>query len=367
MKNLFILFAVIWGLIPKVNNAQTLDTLITVSGGHQLHFKIIKGKSAPILFESGFGNGGDIWDHITKPIADVTGATILTYDRLSNVISKHQYEIGIENEIIALEEALQKLGYSNKNMMLVAHSLGGMYCSYYASRHPNDVKAAVFIDDANICSLKSHFNIVKLTNKDTIENYLASILSSVEKKQMPKNIPLIDIVADTHYDDNGNPDTVWLSCHKNFVAQSTHRKLLLAYNVGHYVFKENPPIVINSIITEYVNFLEPTKKTTILEKSDALSNEMFNEIKKNEVKGGQTEDDLITWGYSLLERNETEKAIKIFELNVLLNPNGWNNYDSLGEAYLKSGNKDLAIKNYKKSIELNPKNDGAIKILENIK
>ena len=359
-----LLFTVVWWLIPTSTNAQTVDTLINVSGGHQLHFKIIKGKFSPILFESGFGNGGDVWDNITKHIADATGATIITYDRLSNVNSKPQYEIGIENETIALEEALQKLGYLNKKIMLVAHSLGGMYSSYYSSRHTNDVKAAVFIDDADICSLRSHFDIVKLTKKDTIENYLANVLNTVEKSQMPKNIPLIDVVADTHYDDNGNPDTVWLSCHKRFVEQSTNRKFLLAYNVGHYVFTENAPIVINAIISQYANYLEPKQKLVILEKGLLFSSQMFNENKKNEVKCGQSENDLITWGYSRLEKNEIEKAIEIFKLNVLLNPNGWNNYDSLGEAYFKAGNKELATKNYKKSLELNPKNDSALKFLE---
>jgi predicted negative regulator of RcsB-dependent stress response len=41
-------------------------------------------------------------------------------------------------------------------------------------------------------------------------------------------------------------------------------------------------------------------------------------------------------------------------------------YDSLGEAYMKAGNKDEAIRNYKKSLELNPKNDNAKKMLEKI-
>jgi tetratricopeptide (TPR) repeat protein len=34
-------------------------------------------------------------------------------------------------------------------------------------------------------------------------------------------------------------------------------------------------------------------------------------------------------------------------------------YDSVAEAYLKSGQKDLAIENYKKSLEKNPNNEHA--------
>lgn len=42
-------------------------------------------------------------------------------------------------------------------------------------------------------------------------------------------------------------------------------------------------------------------------------------------------------------------------------------YDSLGEAFMKTGEKDLAIKNYEKSLELNPNNDNAKKMLENLR
>jgi cytochrome c-type biogenesis protein CcmH/NrfG len=41
-------------------------------------------------------------------------------------------------------------------------------------------------------------------------------------------------------------------------------------------------------------------------------------------------------------------------------PDSWNTYDSLGEAYLKQGNKELAAENYRRSLELNPDNQGAV-------
>ncbi|MBK8505875.1 MAG: serine hydrolase [Saprospiraceae bacterium] len=69
-------------------------------------------------------------------------------------------------------------------------------------------------------------------------------------------------------------------------------------------------------------------------------------------------------GYQLLEQNEVDKAIDVFQINVALYPKSSNTYDSLGEAYLKSGNTDLAIKNYAKSLELNPENETARKVLK---
>ena len=63
---------------------------------------------------------------------------------------------------------------------------------------------------------------------------------------------------------------------------------------------------------------------------------------------------LNTLGYTILGNKNLDDAIKVFELNVQEYPTGWNCYDSLAEAYMNAGKKDLAIKNYEKSLELNP-------------
>lgn len=102
---------------------QTIDTLVDV-GGYKLHFHIIKGKGIPILFEAGGGEDATTWKNILKPIADVTAATLITYDRTG--FGKSTFDVnkhGILNGIKGLETGLQKLGYDG-NMMLVAHSQG---------------------------------------------------------------------------------------------------------------------------------------------------------------------------------------------------------------------------------------------------
>jgi len=71
-------------------------------------------------------------------------------------------------------------------------------------------------------------------------------------------------------------------------------------------------------------------------------------------------------GYKLLEQNKINDAIDIFKKNVELYPESSNVYDSLGEAYMKNGDKELAIENYKKSLELNPKNENAKEMLNKL-
>jgi tetratricopeptide (TPR) repeat protein len=80
-----------------------------------------------------------------------------------------------------------------------------------------------------------------------------------------------------------------------------------------------------------------------------------------------SESELNTLGYELLRMKKIKEAIEIFKLNVESFPRGYNTYDSLGEAYMINGDKELAIKNYKKSLELNPENTNAANAIKRLK
>jgi len=70
-----------------------------------------------------------------------------------------------------------------------------------------------------------------------------------------------------------------------------------------------------------------------------------------------SENRLNVLGYRLLEQKKVPEAIALLKLNVEFYPNSWNVYDSLADAYAANSEKDLAITNYKKSLELNPQNE----------
>lgn len=55
----------------------------------------------------------------------------------------------------------------------------------------------------------------------------------------------------------------------------------------------------------------------------------------------------------------TGRIVKLF-------PESGNAYDSLGEAYLKAGDKQNALVNYKKAYDLNPENENAKKIVDEL-
>jgi len=112
----------------------------------------------------------------------------------------------------------------------------------------------------------------------------------------------------------------------------------------------------------------PVLSKTIAEKGIDAGIAEYRELKaKQEATYDFAEPELNRLGYQLLQSGKAREAIEIFKLNVEAYPQGFNTYDSLAEAYMTMNERELAITNYKKSLELNPNNKGAteaLKILE---
>jgi acetyl esterase/lipase len=68
-------------------------------------------------------------------------------------------------------------------------------------------------------------------------------------------------------------------------------------------------------------------------------------------------------GYALLGEGRVAEAIEVFRRNVEAHPRSANAYDSLAEAYLANKQNDLAIANYRKTLELSPANDRVAGVL----
>jgi len=67
-----------------------------------------------------------------------------------------------------------------------------------------------------------------------------------------------------------------------------------------------------------------------------------------------------------LRAGKLKEAVEVFKLNVEMYPKGFNTYDSLAEAYEAQNERELALTNYKKSLELNPQNNSAAEALKRI-
>jgi len=80
-----------------------------------------------------------------------------------------------------------------------------------------------------------------------------------------------------------------------------------------------------------------------------------------------SESQLNALGYRLLGMKKVREAIEIYKLNVEAYPQSANVYDSLGEAYMTNGDKELAIRNYQRAVALSPQNTNAIEMLKKLR
>ncbi len=93
----------------------------------------------------------------------------------------------------------------------------------------------------------------------------------------------------------------------------------------------------------------------------------YKELKQHEANEYNfSENQLNELGYYYLNNDNVNNALIIFKINVDVFPKSSNVYDSYGEALLKHGDKENAIKNYLKSVNLNPANEGGINVLKNL-
>ena len=132
---------------------------------------------------------------------------------------------------------------------------------------------------------------------------------------------------------------------------SLEKDLLAILNGDNY--KPNYRAVI------FMDSLFKNKQPAEIENKLSETAELIKPIVKNSAE-------LNTYGYVLMARKSVNEAYVIFKLNILLYPKKANVYDSLGEYYFNTGNKEAAKENYRKVLELDPKNENAKKMLEKI-
>jgi predicted alpha/beta superfamily hydrolase len=72
-------------------------------------------------------------------------------------------------------------------------------------------------------------------------------------------------------------------------------------------------------------------------------------------------------GYDLIKKKKINEAIDVFELCIKAYPFYWYAYSNLGYCYMLVGNKELAIKNLEKALELNPSDKISAQRLKRLK
>lgn len=108
---------------------------------------------------------------------------------------------------------------------------------------------------------------------------------------------------------------------------------------------------IDQSIERNQNFSNILVKVELLERLGKT--EEANTLKKSAFMKA-TENELSTYGYQLINKNNIKEALNIFKINVEHYPDSWNAYDSYAEALKLSGDNLGAIKNYEIALSKAP-------------
>lgn len=157
-----------------------------------------------------------------------------------------------------------------------------------------------------------------------------------------------------------------------------------AKQAGVVVFTNsgNGHSIIPDIVTEVMGPEQPATQWIRYERYDSPAKRLYQGIlvggmtaveayrgERTQRSGAEAigEQGINSVGYWLLGKKRVKEAIEVFKLNVEDYPQSSNTSDSLGEAYMVDGDKELAIKNYEKSIELDPANGNGKAMLKRLK
>jgi tetratricopeptide (TPR) repeat protein len=147
------------------------------------------------------------------------------------------------------------------------------------------------------------------------------------------------------------------------------RKISAVVADGRFYSRENLDAMLAKIaaLASRKSIAEAVSKTISGDGLDAAVKQ-YHELKSTQSGSYDfSEGELNTLGYELIAAKKFKEAILIFQLNVEAYPQSSNVYDSLAEAFMNDGDKQLAIENYQKSLELDPGNRNAAQMLEKLR
>jgi tetratricopeptide (TPR) repeat protein len=172
-----------------------------------------------------------------------------------------------------------------------------------------------------------------------------------------------------HWGDNGDS--------KAYLTASVRQKEAVVY----FADGSNGLAFTKEILEDAIGGEHPAIAYLDYERYDAPSRKLAKSVVENGAeqalrgyheqfsKSGQavSESRMNEIGYVLLRMHKTEDAISVFTQNTQDHPQSWNVWDSLAEAYMDKGDKDLAIRYYEKSLQLNPANTNGEQQLKKLK
>jgi imidazolonepropionase-like amidohydrolase len=146
------------------------------------------------------------------------------------------------------------------------------------------------------------------------------------------------------------------------------RRIRGVFQSGRWVTSEMARVMLDSLARGYGPVQDALASfMQALEQEGAVAAiEVYRAMPDQALIAKSVERVINSYGYRLMGEKRIGEATEIFRLNTVTFPREYNTWDSLAEAYLSQGKKDLAIRYYRKVLELRPGDENATRMLREL-
>lgn len=265
--------------------------------------------------------------------------------------------------------------------VLVGHSLGGAFIRAYQHLYPGEVVGMVFVDPVteNVADDPSRYAALRQVQSSILSHGSDGTRAEAEflfadcdrhctalrSLVPPTDLPLTLLVA--RRDRPPGWEDLVTAVYQPWVMASPLGRMTITPDSSHYIQNDEPELVVESTRrTVFPNALSILSRIIAQEGVDGAVRR-YREMKQRYPSDLLNEKTLNSLGYAQLYPHGTRSAspknvadaIRIFSVNAEEYPQSSNVYDSLAEAYLLAGNREDALRNYRKSLSMNPNNASA--------
>ena len=358
-----------------------IQTRLVDVEGRKLSLKVAGAGSPTVVLEYGLGGNATNWNNIFPEVARFT--RVVAYDRAGYGKSEVGPEPRSQTQLAKeLHTLLHNAGIAPP-YILVGHSLGGANIRAFAYLFKEEIAGLVFVDPFNervfSSQTKKQFDEAMAQQDAALKGappgargewkFIASEAGNnfpqLRSYGSPPDVPMMILVSGR--DRPPGWTTSVIEQFTPWVTTAHEAGMVVSSDNPHNVMDADPALIISSIRRVVFPSVQNVLEREIRDQGVYSAIARYRQMRMRYPVEYFRERTLNQLGYQQLNARHIQEAIALLKLNVEMYPHAFNTYDSLGEAYMVHGDRFLAIRNYRKSLALNPQNTGAVEKLKQLK
>lgn len=223
---------------------------------YQMQFCRYPAPGPLLVLDAAQGTDMQVWD---KGLIDALNgyAEVLTFNRVGSgesVFSGRPLTAPVtaKDSSDRLHFLLQRL-YPGRKVILIGHSMGGLYAQYFARVYSQQLAGLVLIDAASALEPKTNspFKNKSVNKKGSVTYFegrgFRQSIRQIEQSPAFPDIPLLVISADQHSFDTPAIEALWQETQKKVARQSALGRQVTVPDSEHFVFISNQDRVVREI------------------------------------------------------------------------------------------------------------------------